>query len=84
MSIGDSVYCLNDLPYQYKGKDQVVKSGHVLIVKQIMGDKYVCERFGKMFVIDREELKITIEYKGLIALCEEAQQQAHALQALFS
>ena len=31
-----------------------------------------------------EELKITIEYKELIALYEEAQQQAHALQALFS
>lgn len=32
----------------------------------------------------REELKITIEYKALIALCEEAQKQAHAIQALFT
>lgn len=58
MSIGDSVYCVNDLPYTYKGKEGVVKSGHSLIVKQIMGNNYVCERFGKMFVIEKELLKI--------------------------
>jgi hypothetical protein len=57
MNIGDSVYCIEDLPYTYKGKEQIIKSGHVLIIKQIMGDKFVCDRFGKMFVIDKEKLK---------------------------
>ncbi|MDC1346939.1 HDOD domain-containing protein [Glaciecola sp.] len=47
----------------------------------LLGEQDLCEQ---AYITYREELKITIEYKGLIALCEEAQQQAHALQALFS
>ena len=47
----------------------------------LLGEQDLCEQ---AYIIYREELKITIEYKGLIELCVEAQQQAHALQALFS
>jgi HD-like signal output (HDOD) protein len=47
----------------------------------LLGEQDLCEQ---AFIIYREELKITIEYNELIALCDEAQQQAHTLQALFS
>lgn len=47
----------------------------------LLAEQELCEQ---AYIIYREELKITIEYIELIALCEEAQQQAHAIQALFS
>jgi hypothetical protein len=43
----------------------------------LLGEQELCEQ---AYIIYREELKITIEYKELIALCEEAQQHAHYLQ----
>lgn len=58
MNTGDSVYCVNDLPYKYKGEDKVVKSGHIFIIKQDLGDKVVCDRFGKMFIIEKTLLKL--------------------------
>lgn len=47
----------------------------------LLGEQDLSE---EAYIMYREELKITIEYKELLTLCDEAQKQAHSLQALFS
>jgi hypothetical protein len=58
MNVGDSVYCIEDLHYfDNKRNKKTVKSGHTLLIKGVMGDKYILDRFGKSFVVEKEKLR---------------------------
>lgn len=53
-NVGDSVVCTYDLSYQTGKCVSVVKSGYTLIVKQVIEDNIVLDRYGKLFVVKKE------------------------------
>jgi hypothetical protein len=57
MKVGDTIQAPKDLTYTYKGKQQVVKKGFSMIIKAIIGDQIVLDRFGKPFIIDKQTLQ---------------------------
>ena len=57
LKIGDTVYCTDDLKYMFKDIEKVINSGYPLIIKQITNSKYVLDRFGKLFIVDKDKIK---------------------------
>ena len=58
MDNGTLVYCKEDLPYSYKGKKSIVKSGETLVIKARFGDNtYVLDRWGKIFIVQGDKIE---------------------------
>lgn len=58
MGIGDTVYCIEDVKYFQKDEEKVVKAGYSFIIKGIVGDCFVLDRFGKPFIICKKKVRL--------------------------
>jgi hypothetical protein len=55
---GDMVKCVEDISYFFKGEQKIVKKGYKFVVRGIIGDDIIIERFGKPFIISRDKLEL--------------------------
>jgi hypothetical protein len=58
MKIGRTVCCKKDIQYLYKGKMETLKKGYSMIIKGIVGDDIIADRFGKPFILKAEDVEI--------------------------
>jgi hypothetical protein len=54
---GDTVCCKEDIVYLFKGTKKVIKKGYSMIIKAVIGDEIVVDRFGKPFILKKDQVE---------------------------
>ena len=59
MKKGDIIYNVNPIEYYKYAGSGIIEPGQPLIVVKVIENMIVCERFSKMFVLHKDDIKLT-------------------------